>query len=62
MAQPGRARILIVDDEAAVLEGLERYLRAQFDLTAVTDPKQALELVRLPIPPLPHKDLQALAW
>jgi response regulator RpfG family c-di-GMP phosphodiesterase len=45
MAQPGRARILIVDDEAEVLEGLERHLHAHFDLTVASDPKKALKLV-----------------
>jgi len=45
MTQPGRARILIVDDEALVLEGLQRHLQALFDLTLISNPKEALKLV-----------------
>jgi len=45
MTEPNRARILIVDDDRAVLEGLQRQLQSRFDLTAVTDPKEALKLV-----------------
>jgi len=45
MTQPGRARILIVDDETGVLEGLQRHLHALFDLTLVSNPKEALKLV-----------------
>jgi hypothetical protein len=48
MIQPGRARILIVDDEAGVLEGLERRLHALFDLTLVSDPKEAHDGQGLP--------------
>jgi response regulator RpfG family c-di-GMP phosphodiesterase len=45
MTQPGRARILIVDDEEGVLEGLQRHLQALFDLTLVSDQQEALKLV-----------------
>jgi len=45
MAELSRARILIVDDEALVLEGLQHHLQPLFDLTLVSDPKQALKLV-----------------
>jgi response regulator RpfG family c-di-GMP phosphodiesterase len=45
MTQPGRARILIVDDEEAILEGLQRHLQALFDLTLVSDQQEALKLV-----------------
>jgi CheY-like chemotaxis protein len=45
MTEPGRARILMVDDEAAVLEGLQRHLQGLFDLTLVNDQQEALKLV-----------------
>jgi response regulator RpfG family c-di-GMP phosphodiesterase len=45
MAEPDQPRILIVDDEALVLEGLRRQLRAHFEVTAATQPRRALELV-----------------
>jgi signal transduction histidine kinase len=41
-----RARILVVDDDAAILEVLEMRLAALgFDATAIRDPRQALEAV-----------------
>ena len=45
MAGPNQPRILIVDDEALVLEGLKRQLRAHFEVTAAAEPRKALELV-----------------
>jgi len=45
MTELNRARILMVDDESSVLEGLQRQLQTQFDLTLVTEPKKALKLV-----------------
>lgn len=46
MAEQVRPRILLVDDEVNVLEGLRRHLRAHFDVTIVTGARDALELVR----------------
>jgi len=45
MAESDRARILIVDDDPLVIEGLQRQLHAQFDVTGTTQPKEALKLV-----------------
>jgi response regulator RpfG family c-di-GMP phosphodiesterase len=45
MAELDRPRILIVDDEALVLEALRRQLRMRFDVGVSTEPKEAMELV-----------------
>jgi response regulator RpfG family c-di-GMP phosphodiesterase len=45
MAEGERARILLVDDEVQVLEGLQRHLRKDYDVTVSTEPKEALKLV-----------------
>jgi response regulator RpfG family c-di-GMP phosphodiesterase len=45
MAEGERARILLVDDEVQVLEGLQRHLRKNYDVTVSTEPKEALQLV-----------------
>jgi response regulator RpfG family c-di-GMP phosphodiesterase len=45
MSEGNRPRILIVDDERFVLEGLQRQLRVHFDVTITTEPKQAMSLV-----------------
>jgi response regulator RpfG family c-di-GMP phosphodiesterase len=45
MAELKRPRILIVDDEALVLEALQRQLRTHFDVTAASDPREAVKLV-----------------
>jgi CheY-like chemotaxis protein len=39
-------RVLCVDDEPLVLEGIERTLFEQFDVTTTTSPHQALEVLR----------------
>jgi response regulator RpfG family c-di-GMP phosphodiesterase len=44
MAEPNRPRILIVDDEALVLEGLRRQLRTHFDVTVTTETREAMKL------------------
>jgi len=46
MAEQVRSRILLVDDEVNVLEGLRRHLRAHFDVTIATGARDALEQVR----------------
>jgi response regulator RpfG family c-di-GMP phosphodiesterase len=45
MAEPVRPRILLVDDEANVLNALRRSLRLHFDVTTTTKPELALDLV-----------------
>ena len=47
LAEPvaDRPRILVVDDDAHVLEGLKRWLRLQFDVTLATSGKEAIRLV-----------------
>jgi CheY-like chemotaxis protein len=42
-----RPRILLVDDEPALLEGLERHLRKPFEVHTSTSAAQALELIAL---------------
>ncbi|GAA2582353.1 response regulator [Dactylosporangium fulvum] len=41
----GRPRVLCVDDEPYVLDGLRRYLRADYDVLTATQPRDALELL-----------------
>jgi len=45
MLEPNRPRVLLVDDEALVLEGLQRQLRGRFEVTITSQPKQAMKLV-----------------
>jgi response regulator RpfG family c-di-GMP phosphodiesterase len=45
MAELNPPRILIVDDEALVLEGLRRQLRTRYDVTVATEPWEAMDLV-----------------
>lgn len=45
MAELNRPRILIVDDEALVLEALQRQLRTHFDVSVANGPKEAMKLV-----------------
>jgi len=45
MPSPNRARILVVDDQAAILEDLQRQLQAQLDVTVAAEAKEALKLV-----------------
>lgn len=45
LEEPGRRRILCVDDEAAVLSGLQRNLGLHFDVHTATSARQALELL-----------------
>ena len=45
MKEQIRPRILLVDDEVNVLEGLRRNLRPFFDVTTADSPDQALKLV-----------------
>ena len=45
MAELNRPRILIVDDEALVLEALQRQLRTHFDVSVASEPKEAIKLV-----------------
>jgi response regulator RpfG family c-di-GMP phosphodiesterase len=45
MAELNRPRILIVDDEALVLDALRRQLRIHFDVTATSEPGEAIKLV-----------------
>lgn len=45
MAESNRPRILLVDDEPAVLDGLQRQLRKNYAVTLTSDAKQALKLV-----------------
>jgi response regulator RpfG family c-di-GMP phosphodiesterase len=45
MAELKRPRILLVDDEALVLEALQRQLRKHFEVTVATEPLEAMELV-----------------
>jgi CheY-like chemotaxis protein len=40
-----RVKILCVDDEPNVLEGLQLYLRRKFDVTTATSGKQGLEVL-----------------
>ena len=40
-----RPRILVVDDDVPMLEGMKRWLRLEFDVTAVTSGKEAIRLV-----------------
>ncbi|SDZ17154.1 Response regulator receiver domain-containing protein [Micromonospora pattaloongensis] len=40
-----RPRILCVDDEPFVLDGLQRYLRVSYDVVTTTQPHEALELL-----------------
>jgi CheY-like chemotaxis protein len=41
----GRPRILCLDDEPYVLDGLQRNLRATYDVLTTTEPRKALELL-----------------
>jgi response regulator RpfG family c-di-GMP phosphodiesterase len=45
MVELNRPRIMIVDDEALVLEGLQRQLWTHFEVTVATEPKEAMKLV-----------------
>jgi response regulator RpfG family c-di-GMP phosphodiesterase len=45
MAECNRPRILLVDDEPAVLDGLQRQLRKNYEVTLTSDSKEALKLV-----------------
>jgi len=45
LAELNLPRILIVDDEALVLEALRRQLRTHFDVTVANEPWEAMELV-----------------
>lgn len=47
LAEPGadRPRILVVDDDIHVLEGMKRWLRLEFDVTVATSGKEAIRLV-----------------
>jgi len=45
VSEINRPRILLVDDDVQVLDGLQRQLRGQFDVTATSDPKEAIRLV-----------------
>ncbi|GII25850.1 response regulator [Planosporangium mesophilum] len=40
-----RPRILCLDDEAYVLDGLRRYLRVNYDVVTTTQPQEALDLL-----------------
>jgi FixJ family two-component response regulator len=41
----GRPRVLCLDDESSVLDGLKRFLRAYYDVVTTTDPREALTLL-----------------
>ncbi|GGM35766.1 response regulator [Dactylosporangium sucinum] len=41
----GRPRVLCLDDEPYVLDGLRRYLRVDYDVLTATQPQEALELL-----------------
>jgi response regulator RpfG family c-di-GMP phosphodiesterase len=41
----GRPRVLCLDDEPYVLDGLRRNLRTEFQVTTTTEPREALELL-----------------
>ncbi|WP_432969534.1 response regulator [Dactylosporangium sp. CA-233914] len=41
----GSPRVLCLDDEPYVLDGLKRYLRADYDVLTATQPREALELL-----------------
>jgi FixJ family two-component response regulator len=41
----GRPRVLCLDDESFVLDGLKRYLRLHYDVVTTTDPQEALTLL-----------------
>jgi response regulator RpfG family c-di-GMP phosphodiesterase len=41
----GRPRVLCLDDESFVLDGLKRYLRLYYDVVTTTDPQEALTLL-----------------
>lgn len=43
---PGRPRILVIDDDPAVVRGMRRWLRTRADVEGTVDGKQALELMR----------------
>jgi len=45
MAESNRPKILLVDDEPAVLDGLQRQLRKNYELTLTSNAKEALKLV-----------------
>jgi response regulator RpfG family c-di-GMP phosphodiesterase len=45
MDESNQPRILILDDEALVLEGLRRQLRARYEVTVASKPRQAMDLV-----------------
>ena len=47
-----RPRILCVDDEAQVLEGIKLNLLKQFDVQTTTDGRHALELLLRDGPPI----------
>ena len=45
-SKPGKARVLIVDDEPDMLDFMERVLRRSYDVTITDDSRRALELLR----------------
>jgi DNA-binding NtrC family response regulator len=45
MPEPKLPRILLVDDDELILDGLRRQLRSRFEVTTATEGKQALKLV-----------------